>query len=280
MSNFRWNGDILFMGNILKAQQLPWYYIPVWISITTPIQYIILFLIGFMIILKKIIIGKTSILFKSFNNIDFFILSLLISPILSVIVFHSALYSGWRHLYFIYPLIIYIAVFGLFSIKEYFESVKKAKYNILITVSIIMFLIGTLFKMIEMHPFQMVYFNCLAGTKPENNFEVDYWGLSFRKGLEFVINDSKSNGNDTAKIFDNSNLTPIKKSLRILPKIQSNKIIFTNLNNANYLLSTYSEVNYQEDSLKKKFSLKSEDEIYNITVDNIKIFSVFRLKKR
>ena len=39
----------LYLGNYINASQVPWHYPLVWISITTPIAYLILFIIGFYI---------------------------------------------------------------------------------------------------------------------------------------------------------------------------------------------------------------------------------------
>mgnify|MGYP001173441923 CR=1 FL=1 len=43
----------LFFGEIVSAKDVPWYYSIVWISITTPIFYLILFIIGILIYLKN-----------------------------------------------------------------------------------------------------------------------------------------------------------------------------------------------------------------------------------
>jgi hypothetical protein len=40
--------------------------------------------------------------------------------------------------------------------------------------------------MIWMHPQQQVYFNALPGRNLEDKFELDYWALSYRWGLEWI----------------------------------------------------------------------------------------------
>ena len=42
MSNFRWPGIVLLNGVMIHATELPWYYLPEWFSITTPILFLIL----------------------------------------------------------------------------------------------------------------------------------------------------------------------------------------------------------------------------------------------
>ena len=41
-----WNDRMLFMGEFVTAASIPWYYLPVWIGISTPISYLVLFVSG------------------------------------------------------------------------------------------------------------------------------------------------------------------------------------------------------------------------------------------
>ena len=56
MSKFPFNGELLFMGDVIKAKNIPFYYIPLWIAITTPVLYIILFVLGFFKIAQNILL--------------------------------------------------------------------------------------------------------------------------------------------------------------------------------------------------------------------------------
>jgi len=46
MMNFRWDLNVLYLGEQINAKKLPWRYIIVWILITTPITYLVLFFVG------------------------------------------------------------------------------------------------------------------------------------------------------------------------------------------------------------------------------------------
>ena len=43
LSRYNWGGENLYFGQFIPANDLPWHYIPVWIVITTPPFYLILF---------------------------------------------------------------------------------------------------------------------------------------------------------------------------------------------------------------------------------------------
>ena len=101
-----------YFGSYVSSENVPWHYSIVWIFITTPILYLLLFLIGFYLISSRIIkrllkIEKNDSLIDLWRGNkelqDFIYLLILLVPIFSVIILNSTLYDGWRHLYFVYP---------------------------------------------------------------------------------------------------------------------------------------------------------------------------------
>lgn len=96
-----------------------------------------------------------------------------ITSIFTVILLDSTLYNGWRHLYFVYPIILLISLKGLYLI-----DLKYLKKNRLIIIFVTLFLTHITFVMVKDHPHQNVYFNFFAGKNIETKFELDYWGLS------------------------------------------------------------------------------------------------------
>ena len=69
--------------------------------------------------------------------------------------------------------------------------------------------------MIKIHPYQNVYFNFLAGKKIEGKFETDYWALSNKQALEYIL---LNNNKDYYKIYPASHMD-----------INTSKLIFSNL---------------------------------------------------
>lgn len=83
---------VLYLGEYLKAMQLPWHYIPVSISITTPILYGFFFIAGCLAI-TRVLMKKTLWSYNRTKN-DFLFIALFLFPILLVIIFHSTLYDS------------------------------------------------------------------------------------------------------------------------------------------------------------------------------------------
>jgi hypothetical protein len=95
------------------------------------------------------------------------------------------------------------------------------------------------FEMIKIHPYQNLYFNFLAGKtlkEAGEKFELDYWGLSYREGLEYILK------NDTASIiyFHSSESDPAFNNLQILPSEERERLVFvSDIELANYFLTSY-----------------------------------------
>jgi hypothetical protein len=112
MSRFRWKERVLYQGALVAASDLPWHYVPVWIAISTPIPYLVLFVAGTMAILAQLVRRRWRLRQNETELQDLLFLSLAMVPVASVIVLNSVLYDGWRQLYFIYPAFVLVSLRG------------------------------------------------------------------------------------------------------------------------------------------------------------------------
>ena len=191
MSTFApYTGNVLFLGNMVKASEVPWYYLPVWIAITIPISVLFLGVIGFIWAIWKIV-------YKQADRFLLVIFLWFLTPILFVLIAHPDIYDGWRQFYFIYPAFILLSLMGVHEVQSYIRKhfsalTKKIMFGILgVLLSINMFTV--VIFMIGSHPYQNVYVNEFVGFQVARvNFDMDYWGLSFRKGLEYLAANDKS----------------------------------------------------------------------------------------
>lgn len=198
MSHYGWDMEVLYQGRYLKGDNLPWHYIPTWIAITTPIIYSLFFCIGTIILFGLLI--KNPLEFFRQRKKDLLFLLWFFLPILSVILLKSVLYDGWRQMFFIYPAFLMLSLVGLSYLWEIIQKrFQGLNYKIIIVVFIFAMafsLMDTAYFMIRYHPFQNVYFNRLAGKtmqEAKNKFELDYWGLSYRQALEYILKNDTDN---------------------------------------------------------------------------------------
>ena len=268
MSQFPWKGLSLLFGEFIPSSETPWYFGFLWFIITTPVIYLALGLIGILCLFGNLFKASSNI-FKSQAFIEMLMpFGLFAGPIFATILFKSVLYDTWRHLYFIYPFFIMMACYGASFL------LSKIKTNALQYVCVIplLFYIGLLaHQMTKSFPHEYVYFNeCIKSSDSylRENFDLDYWGLSFRKGLEKILEKDTS---DTIKIT--GNVFPYYSNYLLLTHMNQNCRLKYVLHEheADYYLTNY---RYNpKDHINHK-----DKEIYTIKYKNSEILGVYKVR--
>ena len=250
---------------------MPWHYLLITIISKIPLMISLLFIIVSILILFYTfsnlinITNNDSLIWK--NKIQFFSqynLIIIFSVFFLIIELNSTIYGGWRQIYFIYPSIISLSLFG---IKFIYEYINKQKSFIYIIFFFIFFQILWIFKN---HPYQYVYFNFISSIYAQENFELDYWGLSnfdLLKKLDDIKNKNKY------KIYVNS-ASPYENSLLMFENDIKKKFEFTNnVNEANFIVSNhyYQDINpiNEYDKLKKDYNILYEIKVGKIPINTL-----------
>ena len=181
MSHFQTNIALLFNGEIIYNTDVPWNYIPVWMSMTTPL----IFLIGF--------IGFFAILFFTKKTYNWYLLIVVafvgIFPWVYAVKQNSALYDGWRHFLFIYPpLVVLASLFWNFLIQKLKGKMKWLPIGIFVAL-----LILPLKFIAKNHPNEYLYFNEYFGgiQNAYGNFETDYWMTTAKPAFKWLVENEK-----------------------------------------------------------------------------------------
>lgn len=190
MSHYHWIGNIRYLGRIYAENRLPWHYLPTWMFITIPLPYQLTFLIGVVSILfKAMTLSKRVIEQYSFMLL---LLGLFFLPLVLIIIRQSIVYDGWRHVYFLYAPFMLLATFGAKSLFELWTRSSTRKHSRLgLTACFMGVFAFPAYDTVSDHPHQFTYFNRAAKSifhPMENHFEMDYWGLAYREGLEYLLN--------------------------------------------------------------------------------------------
>ena len=162
------------------------------------------------------------------------------------------MYDGWRHLYFIYPSFIYISIKGLNLINLNFFKNKSQR---VFTVTSL-FLVFISYEMFGYHPHQNVYFNFLAGKKIHEKFENDYWGLSNKQALEFLL----ENVNKNIITVGSAGPISLENSMKILNYEDRQRFIIKPNNEADFIIDNYR--NWFGDYKKKRYKIPNNFEKY------------------
>jgi hypothetical protein len=236
MSQFRLNRWELFNGKFHTTTNLPWYYLPTWILITTPITYIIFFIIGILALIGSFFKVENRYVLTDTKSQDLTYLVVFLGPVVAAAAMNSVMYNGWRHFYFIYPAIVLIIINGInvASRSTYFTRASKP---LVICILIFTFLIMAL-NLINYYPLQYVYFNKFAGTNLEKKYPMDYASLSVIKGFEYL------DQHEHKQLIKVSACGPLKitlpKTLLILPQNKKSRFqIVDDPNEADYIFCDY-----------------------------------------
>ncbi len=178
----------LFKGTLVHSTDLPWDYLPTWFLITTPWVALLLGFIGIVAVGYRGFIQPSNILRNTQLRFQWLLLACFILPILAIIVLRPTLYSGWRHMHFLYAPFCLLAAFGLYQLVL---LSKKKHWRVGVYALTGIGLVGVVVEMAQIHPYQNVYFNALVDRRtPEslrNQYEMDYWRTSYREGLEYLL---------------------------------------------------------------------------------------------
>ncbi len=260
-SHFPWDGMLLFNGKLLHSKSLPWYYLPGWFAITTPVLWLGAGVCGMAMAVIALI--KRPLHNLSNTNDRNYVIYLLccVIPVSAVILLHSVVYDDWRHVYFIYPSFI---ILGLYAIDKFAGKARTIAFTLCAIQ-----LAATGYFMVASHPFQQVYFNSLVSHKEEylrKNYHMEYWGCSYKQGLEYIL---KHDTSDTIRLLHDN--VPAKNSLLMVPKQERNRIkLAYDTEKPTYFITVFREP-------KKDYDYKNV--IYEIKALNSTIMRVYKLDK-
>ena len=161
-SNFDYIADMLFAGRVVASNNLPWYYAPWWIIISTP-PVVLIGIVLSLIHSRAMARSRAALWFAS------------VFPIAIVIIQNSTLYDGVRHLLFVYPVLVVLAASGW---ALWLDPANAPVVRRVAGAMLIAGLVNVGLFHIRSYPNQTVYFNELVGG-PRGAFgryEMDYWG--------------------------------------------------------------------------------------------------------
>lgn len=183
MSDFSWDGKVLFNGAYYPTNELPIGYVPILLGIQFTEPTILLFLIGWSIFMHKVwkrTINPELALSAAFWGIIPFILFTILRP---------ALYDNTRQLLFIVPSLFFIVSLALEWLFQHTHGYfwKYVTFGIL--------LLPGIYSIIDLHPYQYTYYNSLVRRLEDVNrrFESDYWATSFREAVEYLNQTAPAN---------------------------------------------------------------------------------------
>ncbi len=175
MAQFPFSSNILFQGQLYKADQLPWTYFPTLLGIQLTEPALALVGLG--------VIAAIYDLFKEHRAgaLPLFAAWFLL-PAAAIVASRSPLYDNARQLFFLLPPIFIMA--GV-AFERLFALLANpiGRSAIVLAVALPGLLVSA-----RLHPYEYVYYNVLVGGTggAYRQYEMDYWGISFKEITDYL----------------------------------------------------------------------------------------------
>ncbi|MBI3166818.1 MAG: hypothetical protein HYZ24_19200, partial [Chloroflexi bacterium] len=181
--------QVLFNGQLYRADKLPGRYLPILLSLTLTEPVIPLFIIGAIIIFWKPRSTPHASCIPDRSSLIILILWFFI-PFAYVILRKPPMYDGYRHFLFMLPPLF---IFAGFAFEKLFES-RTADFSRrlpnktrwIAIVLIIAIFAPSAYNLIKLHPYQYAYYNSFIGgtSGAFRNYETEYWLTCYKEAVE------------------------------------------------------------------------------------------------
>ena len=187
MKDYPWVGYHIFLSQSIGGH-VPWYYSIVWFSISFPILYLLLFVIGIGTLTIKTIRTRIRAHFQGMRDL-YLAGACALLPIAAVIVEKSTLYTDNRQMYFCYPPLLLISLYGFVKLVEFLKK-RFLRWQLWVGVVLVLGLAYPVYFMVRYHPYENFYYNFLAGSKMSDikqRFTLDSWMITSKDALEYIL---------------------------------------------------------------------------------------------
>ena len=263
--------SVMFWGESISPKQLPWHYIPSWMLVTIPIPYLVLFAAGVAVVARRTITGWRDVL--QAPRQDVVVVCWLAAPVLMTIVLHPILYDGWRHLYFVYPALLYLGVCGAEAAwiwgRRWTADWPERRRTVVAVAAVALCLAPSVNFMATSHPFEHLYFNKIAGADlatARSRFDFDYWGLSYRPMLERLV---RMDSSAVIKVRV-ENYPGVANSLMLVPSDRRRLQYVQSIEEADYFITNF---RYPDDPTP------ATGELFSLRLGTATIASLFKVPK-
>lgn len=178
---------VLFKGENVMSDQTDWDYPLQWIFRTIPLFTVGGFLLGMALL---------PVIWKRFRTMPVGIAYFTaIFPVAYIIYKDSILHDGWRHLTFVYPPMVLVAVLAWTKIEEYIKNNKTALYALYAVIGLSLAEPALFIAKNFSYPY--LYFNPLNGglKGAYGEFETDYWGVGVKQAVQWMEKEGILNKN-------------------------------------------------------------------------------------
>lgn len=255
MSRVPWPGTVWYLGQLWPAPRLPWHYLPVWVLATTPLAYWLAAAGGLGVVAARAARQPWRWLRSWVGQFDALLVLWGLGPLVVIVALRSVVFDGWRHAYFVYPALLLLAARGVQVAGRWAWAgcgalagakpaagtsarrglVARRWVGGLALGGLVLGMARAAWFIGRAHPNQQAYFGCLPAATAERLLERDYWGLSNRYGLEWILR------HDPAPVIavSGAQVSSLYVNWLVLPPAERERLRIVHDQSARYYLSGY-----------------------------------------
>ncbi len=261
--NHQWPGAVLYFGKEYLAANLPWHYAPAYLLLTIP-GLIIIFIIFGVISAIKDVKQKNNIL--AFSLVFFWIAGRLLMAMLP----GAVRYDSIRHFLFIIPAFMILAALGFNWILQKMPRLAPPRRKTAKIIFVCAVFVWLFIEFSRAFPFGGSYFNEVAraalGPRLEKKFDLEYWGSSYRQGINWLNENAQENSSFCAPIADHLiQFYPLRADLS-----------FSCGKTASYLMF-FTRQTYLPKDLNEIFDYQRNEPIFKISRFNSDLLYIYKL---
>ena len=225
----------LFRGTVYTSMEFPADYVLVWFSVTSPPFALLLGAVGAAAILVQWIRSPGRALRDMRLRFGLLLIGCFAPPILAVVVLDANIYSGWRHMYFLWAPFALLAVVGLAALVR---ALWQPRLRAAVYGAAGAGLAATLISTALIHPNQHAFFNfSVDRVTPDylgTQYTMDFWRHPDLQALEWVLDNIDPISDETSGITapwsiwdvhpDNMSLLPAAARARIEKITESGQV--------------------------------------------------------
>lgn len=171
--------QVLFSGQLYRADELPRRYLPALLTLTLTEPILPFFLIGLFFAFREKLKNLRTDNWLLFTDY-FLLLFWFLIPFAYVLLRKPPMYDGYRHFLFMLPPLF---IFSGFVFDKIFVVVKSHWAIGLLTL---LLLLPGIHGFIQLHPYEYAYYNSLTGGTGGafRTYETDYWLTCYKEAVE------------------------------------------------------------------------------------------------
>lgn len=275
-----WQGSTMFMGQWVPWNDVPWYFIPVWLLISLPVWYQLLFFCALILSLLMIVFPRRfskrifplqaveatqswlETLLQAPYRYVLFAIALFFGPLLLVILNKSVLYNDWRQMYFLLVPYVFLAQFAVSVLFRLCNRTWVKNTAVITICSALLFQAGWI---INHHPYEHQYLNWFA-TPYRTQFCRDATRTTYYDAIKYLVNHAEEE--IIVLNSDNMNFPGVESQIALLTPEERSRFRYES--GGMYEISDYQFVNlnYVDD--------EGYEPWYTFYVDDCPILSILR----